>query len=307
MQYYYFISFSLNTIIIKTLDKKYNLITVLGPTAGGKTSYATKLALQIDGEIISADSRQVYKGMDIGTGKDIDDYYIEDKKILHHLIDIKEAGEKYNVFLFQKDFFKCFENINKKKKTPIMCGGTGMYLEAIIKNYNLVEVPENKELRLKLQNKSLDELEKILISLKTVHNKTEFDTAKRAIRAIEIETYHKNNAKKIEEYPKINSYVIGIKHDRELQRKRITERLKQRLRQGMIAEVEGLIKNGVSTETLIYYGLEYKFITLYLLNKMTYKEMVEKLNIAIHQFAKRQMTWFRRMEKKGTKINWVNI
>ncbi len=287
-----------------TIDKKYNLITVLGPTAGGKTSFATNLATDFDGEIISADSRQVYRGMDIGTGKDIDEYAFNGKKIPFHLIDILNAGEKYNVFQFQKDFFRAFDKIKKNKKTAIMCGGTGMYLEAIIKNYKLVEVPENTILREDLKNKSIEELKEILISLKKVHNTTEFDTAKRAIRAIEIETYYKENPKIIIEYPKINSYVIGIKHERSIQRKRITERLHQRLREGMIDEVETLIKKGVPTETLIYYGLEYKFITLYLLGKLSYDEMVEKLNIAIHQFAKRQMTWFRRMEKKGTKINW---
>lgn len=289
---------------MQNINKKYNLITVLGPTAGGKTSFATKLAAYLNGEIISADSRQVYKGMDIGTGKDVAEYDLEGKNISYHLIDILNAGDKYNVFLFQKDFFSAFDKVKKNGKTAIMCGGTGMYLEAVLNNYELVEVPENTELRESLKNKSIKDLSEILTSLKKVHNTTEFDTAKRAIRAIEIETYYKNNSKKITEYPKINSYVIGIKHEREIQRQRITERLHQRLQEGMIDEVANLIKNGVSTDTLIYYGLEYKFITLYLLGELSYDKMVERLNIAIHQFSKRQMTWFRRMEKKGTKINW---
>jgi len=291
---------------MQKIIENYNLITVLGPTAGGKTSFATSLAADLNAEIISADSRQVYKGMDIGTGKDVAEYSLDGKKIPYHLIDILEAGEKYNVFLFQKDFFKAFDKVKSKGKTAIMCGGTGMYLEAVLNNYELVEVPENTELRDSLKNKSIEELKIILTSLKNVHNTTEFDTAKRAIRAIEIETYYQNNPKKITEYPQINSYVIGIKHEREVQRRRITERLHQRLQEGMIDEVRNLIKKGVSTDTLIYYGLEYKFITLFLLGELSYDEMVEKLNIAIHQFSKRQMTWFRRMEKKGTKINWFS-
>ena len=291
---------------MQNINENYNLITVLGPTAGGKTSFATKLAANLEGEIISADSRQVYKNMDIGTGKDVQEYDFESKKIPYHLIDILNAGEKYNVFLFQKDFFKAFDKVKNNGKTAIMCGGTGMYLEAIINNYQLFEVPENIVLRESLKNKSIEELKNILISLKKVHNTTEFDTAKRTIRAIEIETYYKSNSRKIIEYPKINSYVIGIKHERSIQRKRITERLHQRLNEGMVEEVEKLIKNGVSTDTLIYYGLEYKFITLYLIGELSYEKMVEKLNIAIHQFSKRQMTWFRRMEKRGTKINWFS-
>lgn len=289
---------------MKNSNSQYNLITILGPTANGKTAFATKLALMLDTEIISADSRQVYRGMDIGTGKDIAEYTISGKKIPYHLIDIVDAGEKYNVFRFQKDFFESFQNILSRNKTPIMCGGTGLYLEAIIKNYNLIEVPENKPLRLNLEKKSLKELELVLKSMKKTHNTTEFDTKKRAIRAIEIETYIKNNPQKAVNYPNINSLLIGVKHQRQIERERITARLKQRLDEGMIDEVKKLMEKGVPKETLIYYGLEYKFITLFLTGEISYDEMFAKLNTAIHQFAKRQRTWFRRMERNGLKIDW---
>jgi len=288
------------------LKNNYNLITILGPTAGGKTSVATNLAHHLNGEIISGDSRQIYKGMDIGTGKDLKDYIVNGEHIKYHLIDIVEAGYKYNLFEFQKDFFAAFADISERKKNPIFCGGTGLYLESIVDNYNILAVPENKELRNELNEKSNEELETLLKSLKAVHNVTEFDTKKRTIRAIEIELFYKQNPVKKTEYPKINSLNIGIKFEREIQRKRITERLKQRLDEGMIDEVKLLIKKGVPVETLIYYGLEYKFITEYILNRISYEYMFEHLNIAIHQFQKRQMTWFRKMEKDGIIINWLD-
>lgn len=286
-------------------NTKYNLITILGPTAGGKTSLAAHLASNLNSEIISADSRQVYRGMDLGTGKDINDYTINGKTIKYHLIDIIDAGKKYNVFQFQKDFFKVFDEITKKNILPIMCGGTGLYLDAIVNNYELLEVPPNFELREQLKNKSLDELKNMLIELKKLHNVSDFDTKKRAIRAIEIEVYKKNNVEQKSNFTKINSIIFGVKFDRAIQKKRITDRLKNRLENGMIDEVNTLLKNGVSPDKLIYYGLEYKYITLFILNKLNYNKLFEKLNIAIHQFSKRQMTWFRRMEKKGVEINWI--
>jgi len=288
------------------LKNNYNIITILGPTAGGKTSVATNLAYKIDAEIISGDSRQIYRGMDLGTGKDLNEYIINNQQIKFHLIDIVDAGYKYNLFEFQKDFFKAYADIIEKQKLPIFCGGTGLYLESIIDNYNILEVPENTELRNQLILKEKDELEQMLISMKSVHNKSDFDTKKRTIRAIEIETYYQTNPRKQIEYPKINSLTIGIKYEREIQRKRITERLKQRLQDGMIDEVKTLIDKGVPADTLIYYGLEYKFITQYLLNQITYNQMFELLNIAIHQFQKRQMTWFRKMEKDGINIYWLD-
>lgn len=287
-------------------NSKYNLITVLGATAGGKTSLAVNLAHELDSEIISADSRQVYRGMDIGTGKDIEEYEFEGKKIPHHLLDILDAGEKYNVFLYQKDFLKAFEEVKNKGKLPILCGGTGMYIEAVLKGYKLIQVPDNLELREKLENKSLEELSQILTSYKRMHNSSDIDTKKRAIRAIEIEDYYQNNPEFTTDYPDINSLLIGVKFDRDSRRRRITQRLKQRLDEGMVEEAQKLLNSGVPAETLIYYGLEYKFLTLYLTKQISYNEMVEKLNTAIHQFAKRQMTWFRRMEKNGFKIHWLD-
>ncbi len=292
--------------ISESFKQKYNLLTILGPTAGGKTNFASHIAFLFDAEIISADSRQVYKKMDIGTGKDLSDYIIDEKQIPFHLINIAEPGEKYNLFRFQQDFFKAYEQISKKNKLAIMCGGTGLYIDAVVNNYNLVQVPENKSLRQNLEQKSMEELTKILSSMKKLHNTTEIDTKKRLIRALEIEYFLKNNPEQKSNFPKIKSLNIGIKFDRQSQKKRITQRLKSRLENGMIDEIKSLIDAGIPTETLIYYGLEYKFVTLYLLNKINYEEMFDKLNIAIHQFSKRQMTWFRRMEKKGQKIWWID-
>jgi tRNA dimethylallyltransferase len=285
---------------------KHNLITITGATAGGKTSVAAHLAKELDAEIISADSRQVYRGMDIGTGKDLDDYIVDGKKIAYHLIDIADAGYKYNVFEFQKDFFDAYNNISTRGKLPILCGGTGMYIEAILKNYKLIHVPVNAELRKKLENLSLSELEKILVSYKQLHNKSDLDTTKRAIRAIEIAEYSSKNNLDVSENPEIDSLNIGIYFDRNKRRARITQRLKQRLESGLIEEAENLIKNGVSFEELEYYGLEYKYLAWYLSGKINYEELFTGLNTAIHQFAKRQMTWFRKMEKSGININWID-
>jgi tRNA dimethylallyltransferase len=284
---------------------KYDLITVLGPTASGKTAFASSLAAAIGGEILSADSRQVYRGMDIGTGKDLKDYEIDGKHIPYHLIDIVDAGYKYNVFEFQTDFLKAYNEVNSRGNMPIMCGGTGLYLESILKGYRLIPVPENPELRESLQGKTLSELTEILKSYKTLHNTTDVDTTKRAIRAIEIEEYYKQHSVEANSFPKINSLIVGIDISRELRRERITNRLISRLEEGMITEVEKLLQSGISADDLIYYGLEYKYVTLYLTGKLEYRYMVQELEVAIHQFAKRQMTWFRGMERRGLHIEWL--
>lgn len=284
----------------------YELITILGPTASGKTSLASTLAYELDTEIISADSRQVYKGMDIGTGKDLADYSVNGKAIPYHLIDICEAGEKYNVFEYQHDFHKVFVEIKAKGKLPILCGGTGMYIESVLKGFKLPAVPENKELRKKLKDKSLEELTEILKKYKPLHNSTDLDSAKRAIRAIEIEEYTKNQPADYNEFQAVKSLIIGVDIERELRRHRISNRLKARLEEGMINEVKSLLDKGVSAEDLIYYGLEYKFLTQYLIGEISYDEMFSQLEIAIHQFAKRQMTWFRGMERRGFNIRWLD-
>ena len=289
------------------MNESFNgLITVLGPTATGKTSFASNLAFYLNAEIISADSRQVYKGMDLGTGKDIEDYTVNDTKIPYHLVDIKEAGEKYNVFEFQTDFLKSYNDIVDRGKLAIMCGGSGMYLEAVLKGYKLISVPVNEDLRNELEKYSLDELSEKLSKMKRLHNTSDVDTKKRAIRAIEIEIFSQNNPDFDFSYPKFSSLLLGIKYNRSTVKERITQRLKQRLRDGMIDEVQDLLDKGVSPDVLIYYGLEYKFITQYLQKEFNYNTMVEKLNIAIHQFSKRQMTWFRKMERDGFKIHWID-
>lgn len=286
---------------------KYDIITILGPTASGKTSLSCNLAYNIDSEIISGDSRQVYKSMDIGTGKDLSEYIIENTHIPYYLIDIKEAGYKYNIYEFQHDFFEAYQEIKDKNKLPIFCGGSGLYIESVIKGYNLIDVPENKELRNKLKSENLESLTNILKSYKDLHNHTDIDTAQRAIRAIEIEDYKKNTKNiNFNQYPSLNSLTIGIDISRDLRRDRITSRLKERLEGGMIEEVDSILKKGLSPEDLIYYGLEYKYITLFLTNKMSYNNMISELEIAIHQFAKRQMTWFRGMEKRGLTIKWID-
>lgn len=286
--------------------EKYELITIIGPTASGKTSFAAALAAHLDTEIISGDSRQIYRTMDIGTGKDLADYTVDGKKIPYHLIDICDPGYKYNVFEYQHDFHKAFESIKAKQKTPILCGGTGMYIEAVLKGYKLLDVPQNKELREALKGKSLAELEKILASYKTLHNKTDVDSAQRAIRAIEIEEFYKKEAPDKNEYDSIHSLIIGVEIDRELRRAKISKRLRDRLDEGMVDEVRNILQTGVKPEDLIYYGLEYKYLTLYITGQLTYDEMVSQLEIAIHQFAKRQMTWFRGMERRGFTIHWLD-
>lgn len=285
----------------------YNLITILGPTATGKTTLAAHLAARMNGEIISADSRQVYRGMDLGTGKDYDDYFVNGVEIPSHLVDIEDAGAHYNVYRFQTDFIEVFEEIRSRKKFPVLCGGSGLYLEAVLKDYKLIQVPPNKNLREELEGKTIEELTEILKSLKPeLHNITDVETDRRAVRAIEIEMYYKDHPEIDTSMPEIKSLNVGIKFDRDSRRKRITERLKQRLGAGMLDEVKKLLDSGVNSDQLIYYGLEYKYLTLHIIGALSYDEMFRQLEIAIHQFAKRQMTWFRGMEKRGTKIHWLD-
>ena len=288
------------------------MITILGPTASGKTAIATHLAERIGGEIISADSRQVYRRMDIGTGMDLSDYVNPEtgRHIPYHLIDIAEPGTRYNLFRYQEDFMKAYNDIQQRGATPILCGGTGLYIESVLKGYNLSPVPQNPELRERLKGKSLEELTAMLTELKkmtgsAMHNKTDVDSCQRAIRAIEIEQYNMEHPTPLREAPAIDSLIIGVDVDREVRRERITRRLHARLEEGMVDEIRGLLSEGIKPEDLIYYGLEYKFITKYVIGELTYDEMVRGLEIAIHQFAKRQMTWFRGMERRGFKINWI--
>lgn len=284
----------------------YDLVTILGPTASGKTPLAAALAFRLNAEIISGDSRQVYRRMDLGTGKDLADYVVDGKRIPYHLIDIVEPGYKYNVFEFQRDFLQAYDDIRQRGVLPILCGGTGMYIESVLKGYKLLPVPENPELRTSLADKSLDELTTILAGYKKLHNSTDVDTVKRAIRAIEIEEYYRQQPVSVREFPAINSLVIGVDIDRDLRRTKITRRLKQRLDEGMVDEVRALLDAGIPAEDLIYYGLEYKYLTLYAVGQLTYDEMFHQLEIAIHQFAKRQMTWFRGMERRGFNIHWID-
>lgn len=285
---------------------KYDLITILGPTASGKTPLAAALADRMGTEIISGDSRQVYRRMDLGTGKDLVDYTVDGRQVPYHLIDIVEPGYKYNVFEYQRDFLKAYEEISAKGKTPILCGGTGMYIESVLKGYRLLPVPENPELRASLEGKSLEELTHILEGYKKLHNSTDVDTCKRAIRAIEIEEYYKQQPPEYREFPSLKSLIVGVDIDRELRREKITRRLKQRLEEGMVDEVRGLLAEGIPAENLIYYGLEYKFLTQYAIGEISYDEMFLQLETAIHQFAKRQMTWFRGMERRGFTIHWLD-
>ena len=297
--------------------KDTNLLVVLGPTACGKTHYAVQWAARLDAEIISADSRQVYRGMDIGTGKDLSEYTLPDgRSIPYHLIDICPAGSKYNVYEFQRDFVTAFRDICSRGKMPILCGGTGLYIESVLKAYPLINVPDNPELRASLADKSLEELTELLASYKqasgqSLHNQTDVDNVKRAIRAIEIEVYYQQHADEIkkggEAFPEIKPFVVGLEVDRDLRRERISKRLRARLEEGMVDEVRALLDAGVAPDDLIYYGLEYKYLTLYLTGALSYEEMLRALEIAIHQFAKRQMTWFRGMqERRGIHINWIN-
>lgn len=284
----------------------YDLIAILGPTASGKTPFAAALAAELDTEIISADSRQIYRSMDLGTGKDIADYTVNGKQIPYHLIDIADPGYKYNVFEYQRDFLAAYETIKQKGRLPVLCGGTGMYLESVLKGYKLLPVPENQELRERLADKSLEELTGILAGYKSLHNSTDVDTAKRAIRAIEIEEYYAHTPVDERAFPQLHSLIIGVDIDRELRREKITRRLRQRLDEGMVDEVRRLIDQGIQPDDLIYYGLEYKYLTLHVIGRLSYEEMFGQLEIAIHQFAKRQMTWFRGMERRGFTIHWID-
>ena len=291
------------------------MITILGPTASGKTPLAAALAQRIGGEIISADSRQVYRRMDIGTGKDLADYTITNNQypitVPYHLIDICEPGTKYNLFQYQQDFFDAYNDIISRGAVPILCGGTGLYIEAVLKGYKLSPVPQNQALRDSLEGMSLSELTEILTELKArtgaaMHNTTDVDSCQRAIRAIEIETYNLEHPVPRRELPPVESLIIGVHIDRDARREKITRRLKARLQEGMIDEVKGLLAEGIPPEDLIYYGLEYKFVTEYLVGRTSYDEMFTRLEIAIHQFAKRQMTWFRGMERRGFNIHWID-
>ncbi len=282
------------------------LITVLGPTASGKTALAVQLAYRLNGEVISADSRQVYRRMDIGTGKDLSEYTVNGLRIPCHLIDIMEPGEKYTLFYYQQDFHKAYQNILARERRPILCGGTGLYIESVLKGYHLPDVPANPELRTELEKKSLDELSQILKGYRTLHNTTDTENKKRVIRAIEIEVYKSKQEDTTSNFPAIDNIIIGLDIDRELRRTKITSRLKARLREGMVEEIEQLLDSGVAPDDLIYYGLEYKFVTLHVIGELSREEMFRKLEIAIHQFAKRQMTWFRGMERRGFTIHWID-
>lgn len=288
------------------MDSIYDLLVITGPTASGKTAFAVKMASVLRGEVISADSRQVYRGMNIGTGKDYEDYTINGEVIPYHLIDIVEPGYKYNVFEYQRDFLNVYTDLKRRGVYPVVCGGSGMYADSIITGYKMREVPPDNGLRALLEKKSMEELREILSTYKTIHNITDLDTKKRVIRAIEIEHFSRNTRSEHNSFPRLNVLIIGMNVEREIRRTMITERLHRRLESGMIDEVKRLLEEGVSPEALIYYGLEYKYITLFLLGRLTYNEMVHDLEIAIHQFAKRQMTWFRGMERRGVKINWID-
>lgn len=284
----------------------YDLLAVIGPTASGKTRLAVHLAHALRGEIISADSRQVYRGMDIGTGKDLDEYRIGGETVPCHLIDIVDAGYKYNVFEYQTDFLKAWEDCRRREVVPVLCGGSGLYVEAVLKGYRLLAVPVDEALRASLTGLSLPELAARLATYKKLHNTTEIDTPKRAVRAIEIEEYYRTHPDKGNDFPSITPLIIGVEVSREIRRERITRRLHERLDNGMVEEVRHLLAQGIAPEDLIYYGLEYKYLTLYLTGRLTYDDMVSQLNVAIHQFAKRQMTWFRKMQREGFDIRWLD-
>ena len=288
-------------------QKPYDLITVLGPTASGKTRFAVQLADRLGAEIISGDSRQVYRRMDLGTGKDLDDYRIGDRSVPYHLIDIAEPGTKYNVFEYQRDFLEAYNDIHRRGRKAVLCGGTGLYIESVLRAYRLSPVPQNPELRERLADKSLEELTALLATYKSLHNTTDVDTAQRAIRAIEIEEYYRQTPLDRRPFPKIESLTLGVDVSREVRRERISQRLRKRLDEGMCGEVERLLAEGIKPEDLIYYGLEYKYVTLYVTGQITFDEMAQQLEIAIHQFAKRQMTWFRGMERRGTPILWIRL
>ena len=288
------------------------MITIVGPTASGKTRLAVDVALAYNSEVISGDSRQVYREMTLGTSKDLEDYLVRDnqgnvvREVKCHLIDIREPGYKYSIYEFQKDFHVAYNDIVSRNLVPVFCGGSGLYVESILRGYEMHEVPENPELRKSLEGKSLEELTEILKTYKTLHNQTDTDTAKRAIREIEIRDYYKTHAEQLTGYPAVKSLVVGTEVDREVRRERISRRLRERLEAGMVEEVRHLLEDRkIPAQDLIYYGLEYKYLTLYLTGELSYDEMVRQLEIAIHQFAKRQMTWFRGMEKRGVHIHWI--
>lgn len=284
----------------------YDMITILGPTASGKTTLASQLAYKMNAEIISADSRQIYRRMDIGTGKDLSDYTVHGKQIPYHMIDIAEPGYKYNLFEYQRDFLVAYQDIKGRGVFPIFCGGTGLYIESVLKAYKMMPVPQNEELRERLADKSLDELTRLLSTYKTLHNTTDVDTVKRAIRAIEICEYYREHPQEFVDFPHINSLIVGVDIDRDLRREKISKRLRARLDEGMVDEVRAILNSGVSAEDMIYYGLEYKYLTNYIIGNLSYDKMVSELEIAIHQFAKRQMTWFRGMERRGFTIHWLD-
>lgn len=292
--------------MLAPVKAKYDMLAVVGPTACGKTSLAVELALAFDGEVIGADSRQVYRGMDIGTGKDLAEYERAGVKVPVHLVDIVDAGEKYNLFEYQRDFLAAYNDVKSRGHMPVLCGGSGMYVESVLREYKLLPVPENPALRAELECKTIEELTAILSSYKKLHNNTDVDTVKRAVRAIEIEEYYASTPVEERSFPHIETLVVGVDVEREVRRERISRRLRDRLVEGLVSEVEKLLASGISAEQLIYYGLEYKYVTLYVTGAMAYEEMVSGLEIAIHQFAKRQMTWFRGMERRGVKINWID-
>mgnify|MGYP000238093199 CR=1 FL=1 len=285
----------------------YDIIVVLGPTASGKTAFAAQLAYRFGGEIISADSRQVYRGMDLGTGKDYGDYRVEGLQIPYHLVDILDPGARYNVYEYQKDFLEVYHDIRQRDRQPVLCGGSGLYIESVLQGYRLIRVPLDPALREELASKSLEELREVLLSYPIkLHNTTDLNSRKRAIRAIEIARYYADNPGMDIDYPQITPVIFGISYDRPAQRRRITDRLKARLKEGMIQEVRNLLERGVTRADLEYYGLEYRYVVRYLSGELSYDQMFEKLNTAIHQFAKRQMTWFRRMQRNGFTIHWLD-
>ncbi|MEI6678078.1 MAG: tRNA (adenosine(37)-N6)-dimethylallyltransferase MiaA [Mariniphaga sp.] len=288
------------------IASKYDMVTILGPTASGKTEVAVNLSFKLNGEIISADSRQIYRKMDIGTGKDLKEYTKDGAAVPYHLIDIADAGYQYNVFEFQRDFLKIYKEVKERRSFPVMCGGSGMYLEAILKGYRLIQVPVNEERRSELHQLSIEKLTEILKQYKSINNTSDTENKKRAVRAIEIEEFCLAHPETDLSFPTIRSLIVGVKFDRDSRRQRITTRLKERLENGMIEEVEKLIESGLKPDELTYYGLEYKYLNAYIAGELTYNELFTGLNTAIHQFAKRQMTWFRKMEREGFQIKWMD-
>ncbi|MHC1733323.1 MAG: tRNA (adenosine(37)-N6)-dimethylallyltransferase MiaA [Bacteroidales bacterium] len=284
----------------------HDILVITGPTATGKTRLAAMVAHRMGGEVISADSRQVYRGMDIGTGKDLSDYTVDGRRVPVHMVDIVDAGYRYNVYEYQRDFLQVFEDMTVRGVFPVVCGGSGMYVDSIVSGYRLVQVPVNAQLRSLLEGRSLKELTEILSQYKSLHNKTDVDTVKRAVRAIEIADWYAHRPVDETPFPVRNPLVTAVFVERETRRQRISDRLRTRLEEGMIEEVQRLLAGGIHPDDLIYYGLEYKYITLYLMNRLSREEMIQKLEVEIHRFAKRQMTWFRGMERRGITINWID-